>query len=379
MTHILVIDDDPTIRVVLTRSLQKQGYHVAVASNGQEGMEQAYRLGPALIICDWMMPVMDGLEVCRQIKAHPELSNTYFILLTSRGATEDRVVGLDTGADEFLSKPIEINELNARVRAGLRIYQLTQDLRNSKRALEAELAEAADYVRSLLPDPLDTPVAIANRFIPSRQLGGDCFDYYWLDSEHLVIYLLDVAGHGLAATLPSVSVLNLLRSHSQVGFDFTQPASVLTELNQYFQMDLQQDKYFTIWYGVYNRTQDTLLYSSAGHPPALLLSGTPGKPPTLQTLKTKGLPIGMFPEAQYTQSVCHIDTPSTLYVFSDGVYEINQPDGTLWGLDAFSNLLTYYWQKNGRDIDGLLARIRSLNLNPTFDDDFSLLQVEFLE
>lgn len=102
-------------------------------------------------------------------------------------------------------------------------------------------------------------------------------------------------------------------------------------------------------------------------------------PPTLQALKTKGLPIGMFPEAQYIQSVCQIETPSTLYVFSDGVYEINQPDGTLWGLDAFSNLLTYYWQKNGRDIDGLLARIRSLNLNPTFDDDFSLLQVEFLE
>lgn len=379
MTQILVIDDDPTIRVVLTRALQKHGYQVTVASNGEEGIERAYQLSPALIICDWMMPVMDGLEVCRQIKAHPELSTTFFILLTSRGATEDRVIGLDTGADEFLSKPIEINELKARVRAGLRIHQLTQDLRTSKRMLEEELSEAADYVRSLLPRPLTQPITIFNQFIPSRQLGGDCFDYFWLDSNHLAIYLLDVAGHGLSATLPSVSVLNLLRSGSLPSVDFTQPDRVLTALNEAFQMDLQQDKYFTIWYGVYHRDQRQLMYSSAGHPPALLFVGKPGPNPQVQQLKTQGFPIGMFPEAEYMQKSCEIEPYSTLYVFSDGVYEINQPDGTLWGLNAFVNLLTSYRQTHITDLDELLEYLRALNPKNTLDDDLSLLQINFDE
>ncbi|MHC5728980.1 MAG: response regulator transcription factor, partial [Nostoc sp.] len=185
MYKILVIDDDPIVRTVLQRTLQKQGYDTSVASNGEEGIAQAQLLHPALIICDWMMSHLDGLEVCRQIRAYPELATTFLILLTARGAApgeeEDRVKGLDAGADEFISKPIEMNELKARVRAGLRLHHLNQDLQSQKEALEtlnqdlqtqkqileAELAEASDYVRSLLPSPLVGAVTTENLFIPS--------------------------------------------------------------------------------------------------------------------------------------------------------------------------------------------------------------------
>ena len=139
----------------------------------------AYR--PALIICDWIMPGLNGLEVCNRIKTDPNLSTTFFILLTSLDSVADRVKGLDAGADDFITKPIEQNELKARVRAGLRLHQLSRDLQTQKLLLETELAEAAEYVRSLLPLPLTEPFEVDSRFIPSRQLGGDCFDYYWLD------------------------------------------------------------------------------------------------------------------------------------------------------------------------------------------------------
>lgn len=151
MFQILIIDDDPTIRLTLTRILERQGYEIIAASDGAEGMKQAEAFHPALIICDWMMPRMDGLEVCRRIKAHPTFSTTFFILLTSLGSVADRVKGLDAGADDFISKPIEQNELKARVRAGLRLHQLSRDLQAQKHILEAEFAEAAEYVRSLLP------------------------------------------------------------------------------------------------------------------------------------------------------------------------------------------------------------------------------------
>jgi sigma-B regulation protein RsbU (phosphoserine phosphatase) len=389
MTQILVIDDDPTIRLVLTKALQKQGYKVTVAKNGQEGIEQAQRLRPALIISDWMMPLMDGLQVCRWVKANPELSATFFILLTARGEIEDRVIGLDTGADEFLSKPIEMNELNARVRAGLRIHQLNQDLQklnqdlqSKQQILQADLADAADYVQSLLPSTFEgEPVSVKAKFIPSKQLGGDCFDYYWLDPDRLVIYLLDVAGHGVGPALLSVLVLNLLRSRSLPDTNFSQPNEVLNALNQYFQLNHQRsayvDKYFTIWYGVYHRVKRRLVYASAGHPPAVLLSGKPPATTQVKKLKTPGLPIGMFPEAEYICDSCDIDTSSTLYIFSDGVYEISQPDGTLWGMDAFIDLAAHCRQTQTADVDHLLNYIRKISSKDTLEDDLSLLQINF--
>lgn len=377
MFQILVVDDDPAVQLILTRLLKKQGYDVAVASDGESGLEQAKQLHPALIICDWMMPRLDGIEVCRRVKADKELSTTFFILLTSLGSIEDRVRGLDAGADDFISKPIEVNELKARVRAGLRLHQLSHDLKTQKRILEAEWAEAAEYVRSLLPEPLIKPVNIQSCFIPSQRLGGDCFDYFWLDSDSLAIYLLDTAGHGLRATLPSVSVLNILRSRTIPNLNYHRPSEVLSALNQTFQLAYQNDKYFTIWYGVYNKVTRQLIYASAGHPPAVLLSGNSPKNKQVQTLRTPGMPIGMFPDVMFTDKSCKIESPSTLYIFSDGIYEIHQADGNLWSLDEFINLLSNTKNSGQPNLESILRSVRSINPKPIFDDDLSILEIHF--
>jgi sigma-B regulation protein RsbU (phosphoserine phosphatase) len=395
MVKILVIDDDPIVRAALNRTLQKQGYETTVASDGKEGIAKARSLRPALIICDWMMSQLDGLEVCRQIKADPDLATTFFILLTAKGAApgeqEDRIKGLDAGADEFVSKPIEMGELKARVRAGLRLYQLNQDLQTQKQALEilnqnlqtqkqileAELAEAADYVRSLLPAPILGGVTIESLFVPSAQLGGDCFDYYWLDDEHLAIYLLDVSGHGVGSALLSVSVLNMLRSQSLTNTNFYQPSEVLKALNQAFQMKNHGDKYFTIWYGVYHCYKRQLIYANAGHPPALLLSGTSTKNLQVQKLNSLDLPIGFLPDIHFEDAVFNIESDSMLYIFSDGAYEINQPNGQVWGIDAFIDLLIKSSKVNDYALKEILEHIMKLNHQPKLEDDFSLLQLLF--
>ncbi|MEB3341586.1 SpoIIE family protein phosphatase [Okeania sp.] len=376
MYKVLVIDDDTAIQELLRRVLQKQGYEVTVASDGEEGLEKAKLLQPALIICDWVMPRLTGIEVCRKVKANPTLSTTFFILLTSLGTVQNRVKGLDAGADDFISKPIEMNELKARVRAGLRLHQLSQDLQTQKQLLEKELAEAADYVRSLLPESITEPVKIESLFIPSRQLGGDCFDYYWLDENYLAIYLLDVAGHGLRAALPSVSVLNLLRSKAIPHINYHQPSDVLRALNNTYQITNENDKYFTIWYGVYNRSQGQLIYSSAGHPPAILVSGN-GELTQANKLKTLGMPIGMFPDATYMDDFCIVEKFSSLYIFSDGVYEIPQPGGDIWGIDNYINLILECSRNGFCNLDKILDYVRELNGSKVFSDDFSLLKVVF--
>ncbi len=382
MFKILIIDDDPTLRLVLKRTIQNQGYEAILASSGEEGIIQAQRHHPALIICDWMMQEMDGIEVCRRIKSELELSTTFFILLTARKEVEDRVEGLDAGADDFLSKPIDINELKARVRAGLRLHQMNQDLQTQKSCLEAlnqklqaELDEAADYVRSLLPAPLSGSVTTQARFIPSTQLGGDCFDYYWLDDDNLAIYLLDVAGHGVRSALLSISILNLMRSQSLPNTNFYEPSAVLAALNNVCQISETGDDYLTIWYGVYNRIERQLVYASAGHPPAILLSGA-ATDPHIKRLTTPNIPIGILPQTDFDDSSCVIETDSVLHLFSDGVYEIQQPDGKIWSLDAFIDLLAAY-RGHPSSLDEVIQSIRNLSTSDAFDDDLSLLQICF--
>ncbi|MEO1432166.1 MAG: SpoIIE family protein phosphatase [Cyanobacteria bacterium J06633_8] len=373
MFQILVIDDDPAVQILLKRMLEKQGYKVVAVSNGEEGIAQAIVSHPALIICDWLMPGLSGIDVCRYIKKDPNLSTTFFILLTSLDSVADRVKGLDAGADDFITKPIEQNEMQARVRAGLRLHQMSRDLKVQKQILEAELSEAADYVRSLLPTPMVHPFNINYTFIPSQQLGGDCFDYYWLDPDYLAIYLLDTAGHGLKATLPSISVLNLLRSRALKDLNYYQPKEVLNALNNTFQMNYQNDKYFTIWYGVYNIVKRELIYSSAGHPPAILLSDYN----EIQLLKTPGMPVGMFPEVQYTNGFCKIEKNSTLYIFSDGAYEISLSDGQLMGLENFIQRVTRLYHFSSSPLENILNCLVDLNSKNTFDDDLSILQIGF--
>ena len=378
MALILVIDDDFATQLLLKRSLEKQGYEIIVANNGKEGLEKAVETTPALIICDWIMPHLSGLEVCRQLKAISQLSTTFFILLTSLDSVEARIEGLDAGSDDFLCKPIQMSELEARVRSGLRLHQLSRDLQQQKQLLEAELSEAAEYVTSILPEPMQhCALNIDTRFIPSRQLGGDSYDYFWLDDDHLVFYLLDVAGHGLRASLPSLSVINLLRSRTLKDANFYQPSSVISSLNQAFQIDDRNDKYFTIWYGVYNTKNRQLQYSSAGHPPGILLGHQEADQISEQRLKTVGVPVGMFPNAKYQDSSLAVEKGSSLYIFSDGIYEIEEENGSFWGLEKFVTVLKKYQQTSERNLDGLLQFVRNWHPCFQFEDDLSILQIDF--
>lgn len=389
IVDILVIDDDPIIRRILQRMLQSQGYRVAIAETAASGLEQALAIKPPVVLCDWRLPgTVDGLEICRRLKEHPDLSMSSFLLITAHAETASRVEALEAGADDLLMKPIDMAELKARVKSGMRLCQLTRDLKKQKQYLENELAEAASYVQSLLPRDTDKPpVKIQTRFLPSQQLGGDCFDFYWLDPDYLVMYLLDVSGHGLGAALLSTSVLNVLRSQSLPGTNFYRPDKVLESLNNMFQMTDQNEKYFTIWYGVYNRVNRQLMYASAGHPPAVLLS----QPSTqvvngaamaeTMRLRTPGMPIGMMPNTTYTWKRCSIPDDSYLYIFSDGVYEVPETSvadaGEILGLDSFIDHIVKC-DRPGQ-LDELISHaiMPSVAVGQELLDDLSLLEINF--
>ena len=118
--YILVMEDEDALATLLSYNLEKEGYRVVVASDGEEGMLQIDERLPDLVLLDWMLPKLSGIEVCRRIRGKPETRNLPIIMLTARGEESDRVRGLDTGADDYMTKPFSMTELTARIRAVLR-------------------------------------------------------------------------------------------------------------------------------------------------------------------------------------------------------------------------------------------------------------------
>ncbi|MEL6381805.1 MAG: SpoIIE family protein phosphatase [Cyanobacteria bacterium J06626_18] len=375
MMQILIANVDHETRQVLCRELAIAGYDVKVWDKQSDSAGKPAILAPTIVICDWKLEISgEGLSTWQRLKANPATPPIFCLMLTPHTDSSEYAVALEQGADDFLSKPIDPKELSTRLSAGERILQLERELQEQKHLLATELSEAEAYVRSLLPDDLTEKIPIKARFLPSRLLGGDCYDYYWLDPDYLAIYLLDVSGHGLGSALLSTSVLNVLRSQSLPDVNFYRPEKVLKALNETFQMQYQNEKYFTIWYGVYNRANRQLLYASAGHPPAVVVSDCVGESQMVECLRTPGLPIGMLPDIKYQWHRCHIPPKSRLYVFSDGVYEIQQTDNTIMGLDEFVEILSK--QTPERTIDDILSQVYARTQNSAFSDDLSLLEVQ---
>ncbi len=152
---ILLVDDDRSTLSYVSEVLQQENYEVTIAEDGKEALDYLVRLQPtelpSLIICDWTMPNLSGVDMCRRLKSTAEFQLVYFILLTARSEIQDRVKGLDAGADEFIAKPVDPDELRARVRAGLRLQQLTQALAQANRQLQArnELLESLSLTDQL--------------------------------------------------------------------------------------------------------------------------------------------------------------------------------------------------------------------------------------
>jgi two-component system phosphate regulon response regulator PhoB len=118
--YVLVVEDEDALATLLHYNLDKEGYRVGVAGDGEEALIMANERAPDLVILDWMLPKVSGIEVCRRLRGRSETRNVPIIMLTARGEESDRIRGLDTGADDYVVKPFSMIELTARVRAVLR-------------------------------------------------------------------------------------------------------------------------------------------------------------------------------------------------------------------------------------------------------------------
>lgn len=254
---------------------------------------------------------------------------------------------------------------------------LAQRLQRNNDRLAAELKSAADYMASIMPKGLTGRVDIASVYLPSRELSGDCFDYSWIDDDHLLVYLADVSGHGIGPALLSASVHNMLRSGSLGIETMVSPGVALAELNRLFQMGAQGDHYFTIWFGVYRPSTRILRYASAGAPPAFALERATDGAVSVTDLATVTVPIGMFPDTEFSAREFAVPPGCRLLVYSDGAHELTLPDGREFLWSEFRGLTARLAGSPNSCLQPLLAELRRLQATGSFEDDCSLIELTF--
>ncbi|MEZ5324048.1 MAG: SpoIIE family protein phosphatase [Verrucomicrobiales bacterium] len=247
-----------------------------------------------------------------------------------------------------------------------------QALRRSEDILTRELKTAADYIQAQLPAPLHSGDVLTQwAFLPCQHVGGDAFGYTWLDDTHFALYLLDVVGHGASAAMLSVSVTSALGNRWLKDIDYRDPAAVLRGLNAHFQMDSHADMYFTVWYGVFDKSTMRLHYSSAGHPGALLFSG---ESRSYQELGSKQLMIGADENPEYQTFTTPLEPGSRLLLFSDGVFEFTTSDGREFNYGTFAEWLQNEHQNS--TAENIRKDLRKLAQGEV-EDDFSLVIFDF--
>lgn len=125
--HILVVEDEADLATLLRYNLEREGFTVSTVGSGPEGLTMAIKLKPDLILLDWMLPGFSGVEICQRVRAHPEVNKVPVIMLTARGEEQEKIIGFNCGADDYVTKPFSIAELVARIRAILRRRDPIQD------------------------------------------------------------------------------------------------------------------------------------------------------------------------------------------------------------------------------------------------------------
>jgi phosphoserine phosphatase RsbU/P len=389
---ICIVDDNLVNRRLLAGILQKEGYELLEAEDGEAAIELILRELPDLVLLDIMMPKKDGYQVCEELKGNDRSAHIPIIFLSAKSQVEDKIRGLDLGGADYVTKPFDRGEVLARVRTQLNIARLTNEimdankelLRKQKR-LDEDLEAAAGIQQSLLPQgvPDMKNVAVGWRFMPCESIGGDIFNVVQLDETHWAIYMLDVSGHGVPSALVTVSASQMLQAHRGLllkkaaapppYYEIRSPAEVLNLLDQEYPIE-RFNKYFTISYLILDLKEGLLLYSNAAHPSPILLH----MDGTLELLEEGGTIIGMGGVLPFEEGRKRVRLGDKLILYTDGIVEYQDRQGGFYGEDRFHGVL-----KRLRDrpisevIDGVIDAIMDYGDHNPPRDDVTLLGFEF--
>jgi len=398
---VLVADDSRVQRKILTAYFRRWGYLVSEAASGEEALEICKTRNIDLIVSDWMMPGMNGVEFCRAFRALERDSYGYFILLTSKSEKGEIANGLDGGADDFLTKPVNGGELRARIAAGERILRMERELTEKNRLvgetlkeiqslyniLDRDLIEAKKLQQSLVRERYrDFGAAQISLLLrPSGHVGGDLVGFFPISETKIGLFGIDVSGHGITSALMTARLAGYLSGTSpdqnialvvdEGGiFQPRAPAEAASLFNKLVLEEMETEHYFTLMLGNIDLKTGLVTLSQAGHPHAVVQRANG----TTEIFGDGGMPVGLIEEAEFDEFQVKLERGDRLLIPSDGITECPSADGNMLDNSGLMRLMQQNANiKGGSLFETLLWDLTKYSGERDFPDDVSAVLVEF--
>ena len=400
ISKVLIVDDSRAQRLLVQAGLRGHGFTVLHAESGDEALAICAQEDVDLVLSDWMMPGMTGIEFCRALRANPTDRYIYFILLTSKTDKAAVAEGLDVGADDFLAKPVDPGELRARIRAGERVIAMERALRGNNlllsdtlaklqavyESLDRDLIEARNLQQSLLRERhhvfAEGKITLLLR--PSGPVGGDMTGFFDIAPGLTGLYAFDVSGHGVTSALLTARLSGLLSgaspdhniaiARSAQGPIARPPDAVAEAMNRLMLSEIQTERYVTLAYAVIDRTSGDVRMVQAGHPHPMV-QHVSGK---TSILGSGGLPIGLIDGASYESFETRLLPGERLLLVSDGITECPDPQGAELGHEGLAQILQRLADLKGKLLlDAMMWELARWHGNEDFPDDISCALFEF--
>lgn len=399
--RVLVVDDSRAMRKVVVTHLKRWGFTTMEASDGAEALEICKDASIDVILSDWEMPKMDGLEFCRQFRALDRDRYGYFILLTSRNEKNDVAMGLEIGADDFLSKPVNSTELKARIRSGMRVLDMEHQLREKHETVQnalvdlqaahdsisRDLVEAEKFQQSLVPvrhksfDAGDVSIL----FKSCSHVGGDLVGFFSFAPDRLGLFSIDVSGHGISSALLTARLAGWMSPISQEQnvtlkvdengkFYQRDPAKVASVLNDRMCSELETDHYFTLCYADVDLSTGRVRMVQAGHPHPVLFN----EDKRTKFIGNGGPPIGLMPEMEFETNTFHLEPGDRLLLYSDGLTECEAECCMLLDESGLQRIVDRNKTISGRPfMDNMWNALTDFAEHRPISDDVSAILLEF--
>jgi len=373
---ILIVDDNPTNVDILQARLSAHHYQILTAADGEAGLNMAKERHPDLILLDIMMPKMDGIEVCRRLRADASLPFMPIIMVTAKADSKDIVAGLEAGGDEYLTKPVDHAALVARVKSMLRIKDLhdtvcdqTARLQEQSNQLKVQL-ETATKIQSLFWPEI--PKLQGGNHIwaisaPAAYVGGDFYDIIPLSDGSLLTYVADVSGKGVPAALIMAALSTKIRG--EAGLQNEVDKLLETINNSTYELISEEGFFITIVVGRYWPDSGKMQIVLGGHLPPLWTC----KDVVNKMDFARGMAIGVSPDTRYEKNEILLSSGESILFYSDGIIEARDKKSELFGSERLTNLI-----KNSQGppfADAILKSVRLWQGGLPATDDQTILEI----
>src|SRR5947207_1612686 len=321
---ILVVDDDTMSGKSLLQLLVSAGYDCRECEDGAQALQIIHTKQPSLLLLDFDMPGLNGTEVLKRLRSDtdPAIAQLPAIMLTGHGSEASEVRGLQAGADDFVTKPINAAVLRARIETQLRLRSMRRQLQQQndeleewRRNLERDLAAARLTQQSLIPQkpPRLPGWQVADYYRPVIQVGGDIYGWLRVRDGRILFWIADATGHGASAALLT-ALAKLLFHHASVENDA--PAEIMRVVDRDFRSILGARCFMTAMCVALNPKTGAASIVGAGHPP-LLVARSHGE---TELIASSSPPLGLVTRSSFTETPLQLSGGDLFLLYTAGLY-----------------------------------------------------------